>query len=120
MIFLPDEDLARIVSLLLRDAGFQVQRATSLSDLERRSGSDGRVTGSGRWERQYARSDPFGGFAPASDREYLLVALVGVRAPAARDGGADHVVRLPFDPGTFTAEILRRLAPVLPADTPSP
>jgi len=120
VIFLPDEDLARVTSLLLRDAGFQVHRATSLSDLESAAARMGVslvvVAGSG----STPGASPLGGFAPAPDREYLLVALVRGESTAARNGGADHIVRLPFDPATFTAEILRRLAPVLPADTPSP
>src|SRR3954447_1648943 len=120
VIFLADEDLARVTSLLLRDAGFQVQRATSLPDLESSASRLGVsvvvVAGSG----STPGAKPLGGFVPASDREYLLVALVRGEGTAAWNGGADHIVRLPFDPGTFTAEILRRLAPVLPADTPSP
>jgi hypothetical protein len=40
-----------------------------------------------------------------------VVALVAGEGAAARAAGADHVVSLPFDPGTFTEEILRRLAP---------
>ncbi|MFL5534031.1 MAG: hypothetical protein ACJ8BC_18890, partial [Gemmatimonadales bacterium] len=93
---------------------------TSLSDLESATARMGVslvvVAGSGGTPG----ASPLGGFVPAPDREYLLVALVRGEGTAARNGGADHIVRLPFDPGTFTAEILRRLAPVLPADTPSP
>jgi hypothetical protein len=63
---------------------------------------------------------PLGGFAPESQRDYLLVALVTGDGTAARAAGADHVVQLPFDPGTFTEEILRRLEPASPADRPSP
>jgi hypothetical protein len=63
---------------------------------------------------------PLGGFSGQGDREYLLVALVAGDGVAALGAGADHVVHLPFDPGTFTAEIVRRLTPASPADTPSP
>jgi hypothetical protein len=55
---------------------------------------------------------PLGGFVPQRDRPYLMVALVAAGGTAATAAGADHVVHLPFDPGTFTAEILRRLPPV--------
>jgi hypothetical protein len=41
-----------------------------------------------------------------------MVALVSGDGAAALAAGADHVMALPFDPGTFTGEILRRLAPV--------
>jgi hypothetical protein len=51
------------------------------------------------------------GFIPKGGRDYLKVALVAGDGSAAVGAGADHVVSLPFDPGTFTAEILRRLTP---------
>ena len=120
VIYLADEDLARITSLLLRDAGFQVRRASSLADLERAAARLGVavvvVAGSGSTPGAH----PLGGFVATPNREYLLVALVRGEGTTARKGGADHIVRLPFDPRTFTAEILRRLAPLSPADTPSP
>jgi DNA-binding response OmpR family regulator len=119
LLHLADEDLVRIVSLLLRDAGFQVRRVRSLAEL--RSGADsigvslivvaGGVTTPG--------AHPLGGFVPAAEREYLVVALVTGGESAALAAGADHIVQLPFDPRTFTEEILRRLAPAWPADRPS-
>jgi DNA-binding response OmpR family regulator len=120
VLHLADEDLARITSLLLRDAGFQVRRAGSLEDLERGAARLGVsvvvVAGSGSSPGRH----PLGGFVPAVSREYLVVALVADEGAAARKAGADHIVHLPFDPRTFTAEILRRLAPTSPVDRPSP
>jgi len=120
VLHLADEDLARISSLLLRDAGFQVRRAGSLAELEsgacRLGVSVVVVAGTG----SSPGTHPLGGFEPRQDREYLVVALVTDEGSAARGAGADHIVHLPFDPRTFTAEILRRLAPASPADTPSP
>jgi len=120
VLHLADEDLARISSLLLRDAGFQVRRAGSLAELESGASRLGVsvvvVAGSG----SSPGTHPLGGFEPPQDREYLVVALVTDEGSAARGAGADHIVHLPFDPRTFTAEILRRLAPASPADTPSP
>jgi DNA-binding response OmpR family regulator len=120
VLCLGDEDLARITSLLLREAGFEVRRAASLAELERIASRLGvsvvLVAGSGSTPGTH----PLGGFVPAEGREYLVVALVTDDGTAARSAGADHVVHLPFDPRTFTAEILRRLAPALPADRPYP
>jgi DNA-binding response OmpR family regulator len=120
VLHLADEDLARITSLLLRGAGFQVRRAASLAELEDSASRFGVslvvVAGSGGTPGAH----PLGGFTPAEARDYLLVALVLGNDEAALRAGADHIIHLPFDPGTFTAEILRRLAPASPADMPSP
>jgi DNA-binding response OmpR family regulator len=120
LLNLPDEDLARIVSLLLRDAGFQVRRVRSVGELTKAAPSIGvslvLIAGGAATPGAHA----LGGFVPPADRDYLLVALVSGGEAAALAAGADHVVHLPFDPRTFTAEILRWRAPTSPADTPSP
>ena len=106
LLHLPDEDLTRIVSLLLRGAGFQVERCPGLAELQSSAARIGVavVVISGGASTPVAH--PLGGFVPGRDREYLLVALVAGDGTAATAAGADHVVHLPFDPGTFTAEIL--------------
>jgi DNA-binding response OmpR family regulator len=111
VIYVPDEDLARIVSLLLRGAGFQVERRPTVEDLLAWSERIGVriVLVAGGADTPGAH--PLAGFVPRSDRNYLMVALVAGSGFAATAAGADHVVHLPFDPGTFTAEILRRLPP---------
>ena len=105
VVFLPDEDLARVVSLLLKHAGFSVERVERLESLDASASRLGinlvvlmGTTGDG--------ADAFGGFRPAADRGYTLVALVAGDGSAAREGGADLVVSLPFDPGTFVSELL--------------
>jgi DNA-binding response OmpR family regulator len=112
LLYVPDEDLARIVSLLLRAAGFQVERSRTVTDLQAWSERIGvtavLVAGGADTPGAHALE----GFVPKPDRTYLLVALVAGGGSAAAAAGADHVVHLPFDPGTFTAEILRRLSPV--------
>jgi DNA-binding response OmpR family regulator len=109
LLYLPEEDLARVVSLLLRQAGFQVRRAESIEDLERSADSIGvrivLVAGGATTPGVH----PLSGFRPGASREYLLVALVAGGESAALAAGADHVLHLPFDPGTFTAEILATL-----------
>jgi DNA-binding response OmpR family regulator len=101
LLYLGDEDLARIVSLLLREAGFQVRRVETAADLEKAANTIG-VT--------LVVTAGAGGFVPPAEREYVVVALVSGAESAALAAGADHVVQLPFDPGTFTAEILDSLA----------
>ena len=108
LVHLPDEDLVRIVSLLLRDAGFQVRRVDSIAELEAAASSIGvtLVVVSGGATTPGAH--PLGGFVPARSRDYLVIALVTAGEAAALGAGADQVVHLPFDPQTFTADLLRR------------
>jgi DNA-binding response OmpR family regulator len=112
LLYMTDEDLARIVSLLLRGAAFQVERCTSIADLQRQAERIGVAVVVIAGGADTPGAHPLEGFAPAPERDYLMVALVSGDGAAAVAAGADHVVSLPFDPGTFTGEILRRLAPV--------
>jgi DNA-binding response OmpR family regulator len=112
VIYVPDEDLARIVSLLLRAAGFQVERRPVIGDLQSWSERIGVTIVLVAGGADTPGAHPLEGFVPQPDRDYLLVALVAGSGSAATAAGADHVVHLPFDPGTFTAEILRQLPPV--------
>jgi len=108
LIFVPDEDLARIVSLLLRHAGFRVERSADIDELQKAAGRVGvalvLLIGS-----DSAGVHPLSGFEPAQDRSYRVVSLVAGGGEAARAAGADHVVQLPFDPGTFTTEMINLL-----------
>jgi len=56
--------------------------------------------------RDTAAADPLAGFRPASERRYRLLALAAGQAGAVAAQDSDHVMMLPFDPGTFVAEIL--------------
>jgi len=120
LLHLPDEDLVRIVSLLLRGAGFLVERCGNIAELQVSAARIGVTVVLIAGGASTPGAHPLGGFVAGGDREYLLVALVAGDGTAATAAGADHVVHLPFDPGTFTAEILRRLSPASPADTPFP
>lgn len=108
LLLLTDEDLARVVSLLLRHAGFTVRRVSDAGNLARESGMLGVrlvvVESTGRTGQQ-----PLGGFQPLPDHRYTLVALVRGDGALARAAGAHHTVSLPFDPGSFTEEILRAI-----------
>jgi DNA-binding response OmpR family regulator len=108
LLLMADEDLVRVVSLLLRHAGFTVRRVSDQDTLTRESGKLGIrlvVIGSAGFLGQ----QPLGGFKPSGDRLYTLVALVRGDGAAEMAAGANHTVTLPFDPGSFTEEILRAI-----------
>jgi len=111
LLHVADEDLVRVVSLLLRAAGFQVERHQEPGGLQAAAERVGVTLVLIAGGASAPGAHPLGGFAVKNEREYLVVALVAGEGTAARAAGADHVVSLPFDPGTFTEEILRRLAP---------
>jgi DNA-binding response OmpR family regulator len=111
LLYVPDEDLARVVSLLMRAGGFTVERSLAVAELQttaKRIGVSVVLIAGGA---DTPGAHPLEGFEPDTAREYLVVALVSGGGSAAAAAGADHVVHLPFDPGTFTTEILRRLPP---------
>jgi CheY-like chemotaxis protein len=106
LLCLGDEDLARVVALLLRHAGFAVERMGSTSALQTAAGRIGVSLVVLAGITSAAGVHPLGGFDPRPDRAYRLVALVSGDGVEARSAGADHVVQLPFDPGTFTTDII--------------
>jgi DNA-binding response OmpR family regulator len=108
LLHLPDEDLVRIVSLLLRDAGFQVRRVETGADLAPEAAKIGVSLVVVAGGATTPGAHPLSGFVPARSRDYQVVALVTGGEAAALAAGADQVVHLPFDPRTFTGDILRR------------
>ncbi|MGI9040277.1 MAG: response regulator [Gemmatimonadales bacterium] len=106
LVLVPDEGLARIVSLLLRTAGFRVERAGSHPELLSAAGRLGVTLVLVVGGSDAVGAHPLGGFEPPAERPYRVVALVSGPGEAALAAGADRVVQLPFDPGTFTSEIL--------------
>jgi len=111
VVHVPEEDLARIVSLLLRGSGFQVERCRSIRELQTAAGRIGVTVAVISGNTSTAGAHPLGGFVADREREYRVVALVAGDGAAALAAGADHAVTLPFDPETFTSEILRLLSP---------
>src|SRR6185295_12612770 len=75
LVLVADEDLARIVALLLRHAGFQVQRCVSLDDLRRQTGQLGVSLVLVLGGTDAAGAHPLGGFDPPAGRDYRVVAL---------------------------------------------
>jgi DNA-binding response OmpR family regulator len=106
VVLLADEDLTRVVSLLLRHAGFEVDTASDAADLGARAESAGVRLVVVRGGTDAAGAHPLGGFLPAEGRAYRLIALVTGDGEPARCAGADLVVSLPFDPGGFTADLV--------------
>jgi DNA-binding response OmpR family regulator len=106
LVLVSDEDLARIVSLLLKHAGFEVVRAGDGADLGRRAAGGRTRLVVAQGGSDAAGAYPLGGFAPPPDRSYRVVALVSGKGTGAGTAGADHVVELPFDPDAFTAEVI--------------
>jgi DNA-binding response OmpR family regulator len=104
VIWHPDQRVRRVLALLLRNAGFSVDRVEGAGELATAaagrgvtlvavpSGTDG--------------EPPLGGFVPPASRSYALVALGADAEHRARAAGADLVVALPFDPATVVGEIL--------------
>ena len=103
-VHLPDEELARVTESLLRQAGFRVQRCRTITELD----TWGRTVGTALIVLAGATApgaDPLAGLHPAADRDYRLVVLGALDPAAAMAAGADRVVALPFDPGTFVADL---------------
>jgi DNA-binding response OmpR family regulator len=108
VLWVDDESVARVSALLLRHAGFTARRAGGVEEVLRESGRLGVIllligqpVGAG--------VRPMGGFRPEKNRFYTLVALAEGDGEAERKAGADAVIHLPFDPGSFTEEVLRAL-----------
>lgn len=106
LVLVAEEDLARVVVLLLGHAGFAVERCATVDKLRQATGRLGVSLVVVLGGTDAAGAHPLGGFDPPEDRPYRLVALVAGEGTAARAGGADRVIELPFDPGSFTAEMV--------------
>ena len=104
LLWLPDESLARIVGSLLKHAGFAVERCEDAAGLTARAARPG-VAVVVILATDTPLAGPLGGFLPPEERRFTLVTLVSGDGAAARNAGADYVVALPFDPGTFTSEL---------------
>ena len=105
LLCLADEDLARVVSLLLRHVGFAVERHEphGLTAAAARPTVSLVVLAGGT---DAGGAHPLGGFDPAPARPYRVVALVSGDGSDARAAGADRIVQLPFDPGDFTTDLI--------------
>jgi DNA-binding response OmpR family regulator len=108
LLWVSDDDLGRVIALLLKHAGFKVRKVDDIEQLVRAStapevaviiiGSPAAVG-----------TRPLGGFSPPRKHGYTLVALVQGDGVREREAGADHIVALPVDPGSFSEEVLRAM-----------
>ncbi|HUR94008.1 MAG TPA: response regulator [Gemmatimonadales bacterium] len=107
LVHIGDEDLARITSLLLRHAGFAVERCVTLPELRERAGRLGVALVLVQGGSDAAGAHPLGGFDPPAIRGYRVAALVPGDGAAARAAGADRAIELPFDPEGFATDMVR-------------
>jgi len=106
LVLVAEEDVARVVALLLRHAGFAVERLGSVDGLRQAAGRLGVALVVVLGGTDAAGAHPLGGFDPPAARAWRLVALVAGDGTAARAAGADRVIELPFDPRSFTVEMV--------------
>jgi DNA-binding response OmpR family regulator len=106
VVLVTEEYLARVVSLLLKHAGFEVVRAEDAAHLERLVASGRPRLVVAQWGTDAVGAHPLGGFLPPPQRDYRVVALVSGSGSGAPAAGADRVFELPFDPASFTADII--------------
>jgi len=102
VLYVPQEDVARASGLLLGSAGFRVVRCATPDDLAREAARDPAVVLAAGGPELIAR-------LPAAPRRFTLIALAPGDPAPARAAGADHVITLPFDPGTLVQEVLGAL-----------
>jgi DNA-binding response OmpR family regulator len=104
VLCVPDQELARATALLLRHAGFTVDRAETVPEAAEESARLDTtlvvlsVPGT--------PADPLQGFRVTHDHRCTLVVMVPGDATAARRAGADLALTLPFDPSAFIGEVL--------------
>jgi DNA-binding response OmpR family regulator len=113
LVYHPDIQLRRVLSLLLTQAGFTVDRVAAVEDLSEAAQASHVslvVLAAGG-----TALDPLRGFRPAQGRTYTLVVLGAEHQAQARGAGADLVVPFPFDPATVVQEIVR----VMPEHPPA-
>jgi DNA-binding response OmpR family regulator len=104
VLCVPDRELARVTALLLRHAGFRVDRAATAPEAaEEAARLDTTLV-----VASIPGSDaaPLRGFGLTAGRTYALVVLVAADPAPARAAGADLVLTLPFDPSAFVGEVL--------------
>ncbi len=103
VMHLADDRAVRVLALLLRHAGFEVERAVSAADARTAADKVGVslvVLGSGP-----DLPDPLERFPASTGRGYAVVVFSADGGVAA--AGADLSLPLPFDPATVVDELLQ-------------
>lgn len=110
LLWIADEEAARVTAMVLRHSGFTVERSASAGDLTRAAARPGVSLVVLSAVGTADPADALGGFAADARREYGLVALVDGDPSGALAAGADRAVTVPFDPATLADELLAATA----------
>jgi DNA-binding response OmpR family regulator len=106
LLAVADEDVARLVSLVLRHSGFSVERVDGPAEAARAAARAGVslvvLSAVGRAGPDGALGD----FPLEPGRPWGLAVLVAGNPEGARAAGADRVISLPLDPATLAEELL--------------
>lgn len=102
LLYLPDDALARVATMVLRQAGWRVQRCATAEALA----AAARAPGISLVAHAVTREHPGGALPASPERDYRVLAFIGEDvAPGAAD--ADLAVRMPFDPKALATELER-------------
>ncbi|MEZ4455778.1 MAG: histidine kinase dimerization/phospho-acceptor domain-containing protein [Gemmatimonadales bacterium] len=104
LLWIPSEDVGRVVALLLRHAGFTVERVGTARELATASNRLGVSPSSSLCRAAPPAAEGAGGFLAPEHRGFAVVALVAGDGTGACLAGADRVVALPIDPATLGRE----------------
>lgn len=100
LLYLPDESVARVAALLVRQAGWSVRRCHAASEVPAQAANDNVslvIFAS-------TRDLPDAGLPPAGERGYQVIAF-GADDVMERATHADLVVRVPFDPAMLGKDL---------------
>jgi DNA-binding response OmpR family regulator len=106
LLWIADEEIARVTALLLRHAGFSVERVQSTREIVVATARIGVSLVVLSTIGGTAAESALNGFSPAPVRTHAVVALVAGDPAGALAAGADRVILLPFDPATLAAELV--------------
>ena len=103
VMYVPDDDLARVTGLLLGRAGFRVTRSLSVDDLA------GAVATAGVKIVLFSvtRESPTAGLGLEGKRSWRAIGMAADDEAARRAEGCDLMVRVPFDPAVLLGDLQR-------------
>lgn len=106
LLWIADEGVARVTALLLRHAGFSVERVGTARELTTSANRLGVSLVVLSTPGGAERSTALGGFEPVAGRPYALVALTAGDPTGALAAGVDRAIALPLDPATIAKELI--------------
>lgn len=103
VMYVPDDDLARVTGLLLGRAGFRVRRSRSVDELAQGAAEAGvRIV-----LFSATRESPTAGLELQRKRSWWAIGLAADEEVARRAEGCDLLVRVPFDPAILLGDFQR-------------